>query len=167
MTSAAPEITRRPSRFGEDYEGLLALFQAVADHDGDGLEVIPDDVRLEYVDDEPGWSRSHWVWEADGRLVAASAVWHELDDPETRAYGDVDIHPDVRTPELEDEVGRVFRESALALAGRPVAIRIGAKRSQGWKTGLLERVGFRPDRHFYRMRRSLLEPSDPPAVPAG
>ena len=161
-------IVRRPSRLGEDYDGLIALFQAVVDADGDGLDVVPDDVRLEYVDDEPGWVRSHWLWEAeDGRLAAVSAVWHEVADPQGRAYGAIDIHPDHRTPELEDEVGRTFRESTAALAGKPVAARVGAKRSQAWKTGLLERAGFRPDRSYHRMRRSLTEPSDPPSVPAG
>lgn len=158
----------RPSRFAEDYDGLIALFQAVANADGDGLEVIPDEVRLEYVDDEPGWVRSHWVWEAeDGRLASVSAGWHELADPQDRAYGHIDVHPDFRTPELEDEVARVFLASTRELVGRPVAARLGAKRSQGWKTAMLDRAGLRPDRNFYRMRSSLLEPNDPPTVPAG
>lgn len=160
-------VTRRPSRFADDEDGLIALFQAVADADGEGLEVIPDEVRLEYVDEEPGWVRSHTVWEVDGRLVAVSAVWHELADPEDRAYGHVDVHPDLRTRDLEDEVARVFLETTRELVGRPVAARLGAKRSQPWKTAMLERGGYRADRHFHRMRRSLAEPNDPPAIADG
>ena len=161
-------ITRRPSRFAADEDGLIALFQAVADADGDGLEVIPDDVRLEYVADEPGWVRSHWVWEAgDGRLAGVSAVWHELEDTEARAYAHADIHPEFRTPELEDDVAHTLLASARELAGKLVALRLGAKVSQHWKTGMLGRAGLAPDRHFYRMRRSLSEPSDPPEVPDG
>lgn len=166
MTTVGP--VRRPSRFAEDYDGLIALMTAVAEADGDGIEVVPDDVRLEYVDEEPGWVRSHLVWEAsDGRLAAVSAVWHEVADPQDRAYGSIDIHPDHRTLELEDEVARTFRESTAALAGKPVAARVGAKRSQAWKTGMLERGGFRPDRSYFRMRRPLAEPSDAPSVPEG
>lgn len=166
MTTAG--LVRRPSRFAADFDGLIALMTAVADADGDGIEVVPDDVRLEYVDDEPGWVRSHWVWEAaDGRLAAVSAVWHEVADPRDRAYGAVDIHPDHRTPDLEDEVARTFRESTAALAGKPVAARVGAKRSQGWKTGMLRRGGFRPDRSYVRLRRPLAEATPSPTVPAG
>ena len=156
----AAGLASRPSRFAADYDGLIALMTAVAEADGDGIDVGPDDVRLECGDDEPGWVRAHWVWEAaDGRLAAVSVVWHEVADAQDRAYGAVDIHPDHRTTELEDEVARTFRESTAALAGKPVAARVGAKRSQAWKTGMLERGGFRPDRSYVRMRRSLAEPT--------
>ena len=167
--SSAP-LTRRPSRFGDDFDGLIALMTAVADHDRDGVEVIPDDVRTEYVDDEPGWVRTHIVWETpEGDLAAASAVWHEPGDPENRAYASIDVHPAHRTPELEDEVGRTLVDSTRELAAKPVALRIGSKLSQTWKTGMLERAGFTVDRHYHRMRRSLLleEPIEPPVIPVG
>lgn len=163
-----PGVARRPSRFAADFEGLLALFRAVAGHDGGGLVVLPDDVRAEYVDDEPGWIRSHWVWEAeDGRLAAVSAVWYELEDVENRAYGHIDVHPKFRQPELEDEVAQALQASALQLVGRSVSVLLNARESQPWKTALLDRNGYAPDRFFHRMARDLTAPIPDPATPDG
>ena len=167
MTSAPARISRRPSRFAEDFDGLLALFRAVADADENGIVVIPDDVRMEYVDDEPGWVRDHIVWEADGCLVAVSAVWHEVEDVETRAYAHVDVHPEFRAVELEDEVAQALRESATALVGRPVPIRLNARQSQRWKTAMLDRNGYVAERFYHRMSRDLTRPIPEPFVPGG
>lgn len=160
-------ITRRPSRFAADELGLLALFRAVADADQNDIVVIPDDVKAEYVDDEPGWVRDHIVWEADGRLVAVSAVWHEVEDVETRAYAHLDVHPDFREAALEDEVAQALRASTAALIGRAVSLRLNARESQTWKTAMLDRNSYVAERFYHRMSRDLTRAIADPIVPHG
>jgi len=167
MHDAEHTFTRRPSRFAADEEELLALFRAVADADQNGIVVIPDDVRAEYVDDEPGWVRDHIVWEANGRLVAVSAVWHEVEDVETRAYAHVDVHPDFRESAVEDEVAKALWASTAALVGRSVSVRLDARESQTWKTAMLDRNGYVAERFYHRMSRDLTRPITEPVVPTG
>src|SRR5688500_16510962 len=87
-----------------DVEKMNALLQAEADADRDGLTVSEEDLRFEWVDDEPGWVRNLEVWEAGDRFVAAFGAWHERADELNRAYGEVHAHPDWREPVFVDEV---------------------------------------------------------------
>ena len=155
----------RPFAGESDVEKTIALLQAEADADRDGLTVSEEDLRFEWVDDEPGWVRNLQVWETGEKLVACFGAWHETADELNRAYGEVHSHPDWREPVFIDEITQASVEAVAGLIHRPVEFRIGGAGSQDWKHGGLERVGFVVDRHFFRMSANvdgnLLEPVIP------
>ena len=160
-------IIQRPSAGEGDFEGLIALFRAEVAVDGGDFSI--DDVRAEYVDDEPGWLRSHTVWEDDatGELVALAAIWHEPGDAMDRAYGSLAVHPDHRNHGFEDEVMGAFISGGEGIIDRQVALRVGTPVERTALRGMLERAGFTDDRHFYRMTRDLSQPIPEPAIPDG
>jgi mycothiol synthase len=134
-----------------DLDRLVAMLRAIANQDRDGLTVSVDDLRFEWVDEEPGWVRRVQVWEAGDRFVASFGNWHQPEDTLNRAYGELDVHPDWREPVFVDEVVGASIDSVSDLIDRPVEHRIGAAGSQEWKQAGLERAGYSADRYFYRM----------------
>lgn len=145
----------RPFAGEADVDKMIAMLTAVVAKDQDGLTVSEEDLRGEWVGDEPGWVRRLEVWESGDRLVAAFGCWHELADELNRAYGEIDIHPDWREPVFVDEVVKASVEAVAELIDRPVEHRVGGAGSQDWKHGGLERAGFHLDRYFYRMSASV------------
>jgi len=150
-----------------DLDRLVTMLRAVVNHDRDGLTVSLDDLRFEWVDEEPGWARKLRVWEAGDRFVASFGNWHQPEDTYNRAYGELDVHPDWREPVFVDEVVGASIEAVGDLIDRPVEHRIGVAGSQDWKQAGLERAGYSADRHFYRMSASVAGTIPTPQVPDG
>jgi len=150
-----------------DLDRLVAMLRAVVAHDRDGLTVSADDLRFEWVDDEPGWVRRLQAWEAGDRFVASFGNWHQPEDPVGRVYGELDVHPDWREPVFVDEVVGASVEAVADLIERPVEHRIGAAGSQEWKQAGLERAGYAADRQFYRMSAATTHAIPEPSIADG
>jgi mycothiol synthase len=165
--SARQVPVARPFAGEADVEKMIALLQAESDADGDGLTVSEEDLRFEWVDDEPGWDRNLQVWEAGDRFVATYGAWHETADELNRAYGEVHSHPDWREPVFMDEVVQASVQALGELIERPVEFRIGGTGSQDWKHGGLERAGFAVDRYYFRMSARVDRNLPEPVIPEG
>lgn len=150
-----------------DLDRLVELLVAVAEHDKGGIEVSIDEIRFEWIDDEPGWIRDLRVWEAGDHFAAVVGVFHAVDDEAGRAYIHVDAHPDWREPAFVDDVVNVAGDAAMRLVGRPGGMRSSARPGQEWKRSGLERSGFEYARTFYRMSAPLTETIDVPPLPEG
>jgi mycothiol synthase len=138
-----------------DVERLVRMLKAVVEEDKGGLTVSAEDVRFEWVDEEPGWVRRLQVWEAGDQLVASFGSWYQPEDPVARSYGELDIHPDWREPVFVDEVIQADLDAVAELIDKPVEFGIGAAASQLWMQAGLERAGFIADRQFSRMSAPL------------
>jgi mycothiol synthase len=157
----------RPFTGEADLGRLVDLLEAVARHDREGLSVSVGELRLEWIESEPGWSRDCRVWEANGRFVAAVGAFTGTDDTEGRVFGEIDVHPDAREPAFVDEVTAAFIESASMLVRGSGRMLIGTRQGQQWRRSALERAGFEVTRYFFRMIRPLDEPVVVPPLPDG
>lgn len=165
--SARQVPVARPFAGEADVGRMIAMLQAVVAKDQDGLTVSEQDLRSEWVEDEPGWVRELQVWEVGDQFVAACGSWHEVADELDRAYGEIDVHPDWREPVFVDEVVQASVEAVAGLIDRPVEHRVGGAGSQDWKHGGLERAGFAVDRYFYRMSAAVDRELPAPVIPDG
>lgn len=151
----------------EDVAPLAALLRDVYDKDRGGLTFSTEDLRFEWVDDEPGWIRKLQVWEAGDRFVADVGAWHEPGDQLNRAYGQIDVHPDWREPVFVDEVIAASAEAVAELIDRPVEHRLGGGATQDWKRAGLERAGYVLDRYYNRMIAPVSSSTPEPTPSAG
>ena len=147
-----------------DVDALVAMFQASVAVDTDALGNSADDIRFEWVDDEPGWRRTLQIWEVGRQCVAAFGSWYQPGDPTARSYGELEVHPDWREPVFVDEVTQANLQAVSELIDRPVELRIGAAGSQVWKQEGFVRAGFSEDRHFHRMSAILSRELPSPAI---
>lgn len=150
-----------------DVEALVRMFAAVAAEDKDGLTVAAEDIRFEWVEDEPGWVRHLQVWEAGDHFAAAFGSWYQPDDSTARSYGELEVHPDWREPVFVDEVIQADILAVSELIDRTVEFRVGASGRQTWKQAGFERAGFVADRVFHRMSAPVTDALLEPVLPDG
>ena len=131
----------RPFAGQNDFDKMITFFQGIQAAEN-GLGVVEEDLTVEWIDDEPGWVRTLRVWEDDGAIVASFGVWHEVEDPENRAYGMLDVHPDYRATGLADEVARDLIEACAELTGKTVTLRVTATIGNPTRRDALEQSGF-------------------------
>ena len=103
-----------------------------------------------------------FIWEtADGQIAAVL-------NPEGRGEAFLQVHPGLRTPELEEEMVGVAEEHLAAPGpnGRP-ALRVWASDHDDLRRGMLARRGYAPDDGPENLRRRLLSLAlpDAPAPP--
>ncbi|MDQ2683789.1 MAG: GNAT family N-acetyltransferase [Chloroflexota bacterium] len=157
----------RPFAGEDDLDAILELLRAVVAEDKGGLTVSVDDLRFEWIDDEPGWVRNLTVWDTGGKLVASFGAWHELADEAGRAYGEVAVHPDWREPVFVDEVVAASIDAVAELVDRPVEHRLGVASTQEWLRSGVERAGYTLDRVYNRMCTDITGPVPVPPVAEG
>ena len=111
------------------------------------------------------------LWQdSSGELVAMAELWRSI--PETEVVGRLafDIHPSLRTSHLADEI-MAWAEQRLHHAAQslslPLVLHSWCRDSEVLWYSLLTRLGFIPERYFFRLKRSLTEPIPPVAAPAG
>ena len=149
MTGRAPTV--------EDAPAIAALFSRLAEAGGAGW-ASADEVRSWLT--QPGVDLEDFrVFERDGDLVAYADVY--LTTGSDRAWFDLRVPPE---PPLADEA-LAWAEGRARGHGRPVA-RIAVE--AGSLLGeIVERRGYRPIRHSFRMRIDLDEPPPEPEWPDG
>jgi mycothiol synthase len=166
MCASAVPVVR--SFDGEaDLDRFVALLTAIADQDGEGLAVSVGELRLQLIEQEPGWSQDVQVWEVGDRFMAAAGAYTGTEDEEGRVFGTIDVHPESREPAFVDEVTAAFVESANLLVQGSGRLLVGSRKGQEWRRSALERAGFEVVRYFFRMSRSLADPVPVPELPDG
>jgi len=165
---ALPGYHWRPARL-EDMPALHALLvAAAAADDRDRVDSLAD---LQTQFDDP-WSDpetdSLLGITPEGQLAAfARCFAHPAPETEYRVFLWMEVHPDHRTPELEDATFDWLEARGLARLRRgpthlPRSLRVGLQDNMARYIALLEERSYRPVRYFYRMRRDLSQP-----IPAG
>lgn len=129
------------------------------------------ELRESYADPSFDPTQDLRLWrDAVGQLVAVAELWRLQPLDTVSAYLCFSVHPAFRRGSLEAEVlawaerrlWQVAEGSAL-----PVELQISVRESQRDRIAFLEGQGFKPVRHFYRMRRDLTAPIPQPQLPVG
>lgn len=111
------------------------------------------------------------LWEdASGKLIAFAQL--SVSEPGEVIDGWLwfRVHPDARGGEVEATAiawGEVRMREVSVMRGSPVKFRSSARAEDGDRISLLTSCGFKVDRYFFRMARSLSEPIPEPQFPEG
>lgn len=151
----------------EDVEKLSDLIRAMVAVDKGDLAFAPEDLQIEWVDEEAGWIRDLQVWEADERFQAALGCWHEVAADAGTAYAEVISHPEWRAPADIDALLSALSKLCARLVGKPAELRFGAAETQTWLNEAAERNGFDLERIYFRMRNDRDTPFADIALPDG
>ena len=171
---ALPGLVFRHFRGPADYAGLAAAGNASREADGNDWVAGAEDVAVQYEHLENcdlatdiviaeghgeiiGFVRGQWLREASGLYSYAFALGL---DPAWRAHG-------VRRAMLRWAEARLRQVAADHPAGAPKVYTTGAPQVAAGLVALLESEGYRPDRYFYKMVRSLAEPIPDFPLPPG
>lgn len=111
------------------------------------------------------------LWrDRNGELVAVAWLWRS--PPQAQVVGGLgfDIQPQICTDELATEIV-VWAEQRLLIASpmpeRSHVLHSGCRNSQEQRRQLLKRLGFQPERHFHRLKRTLEDVMPSPVLPNG
>ena len=142
-----------------DAEALAELMNAVE-------EPLGGDGDSSAVDVRHYWSRSKdlktWLAERDGRLVGSLEMFA---NDEGRLNADIYLHPELRGTGLDSTLVRISEDEARERGLR--RIMNGILETDTDAVALLEREGYAPVRHFYRMTIDLTHGTPQPEWPAG
>lgn len=142
-----------------DAEALAELMNAVE-------EPLGGDGDSSAVDVRHYWSRSKdlktWLAERDGRLVGSLEMFA---NDEGRLNADIYLHPELRGTGLDSTLVRISEDEARERGLR--RIMNGILETDTDAAALLEREGYAPVRHFYRMTIDLTHGTPQPEWPAG
>lgn len=111
------------------------------------------------------------LWfDANGELIGFAQLW--ISEPAEVIDGSLlfRVHPDARGGDVEAAAiawGEVRMREVSAIPGAPVKLRSSAHAEDGDRISLLTSSGFKPDRYFCRLARSIWEPIPEPQLPQG
>jgi mycothiol synthase len=116
-------------------------------------------------------SRDISLWEdANGKLIGFAQLWISEPGEVTDGWLWFRVHPDARGGDVEAAAiawGEVRMREVSAVRGSPVKLRSSARADECDRISLLTSCGFKADRYFFRMARSLSEPIPEPQFPEG
>jgi|ERR687885_327705 mycothiol synthase len=116
-------------------------------------------------------SRDIRLWEdANGKLIGFAQLW--ISEPGEVIDGRLSfrVHPDARGGDVEAVAiawGEVRMREVSVMRSSPVKLRSSARAEDGDRISVLTSCGFKADRYFFRMARSLSEPIPEPQFPQG
>lgn len=111
------------------------------------------------------------LWfDANGELIGFAQLW--ISEPAEVIDGSLlfRVHPDARGGDVEAAAiawGEVRMREVSAIPGAPVKLRSSAHAEDRDRISLLTSSGFKPDRYFCRLARSIWEPIPEPQLPQG
>jgi mycothiol synthase len=164
-------VWRPPTR--DDLPAIHALLLVTGAVEGNAAVPTLADLTREF--DDP-WSDpvadARVALAADGTLVALARIFANPEPlDEVRAYLDDAVHPDHQAqlydPVLAWLVERGTQRLRAITAALPKLLRIGSPDTLPDRLARYERHGFRPIRHFFRMRRDLSQPIPDRPLPEG
>jgi mycothiol synthase len=172
-----PGYTFRPARL-EDVPAMHALLVATDQADDRTQAGALEDMQSQFDDPwSPPEASTLLVFAEQGELAAFARVYINPEPvSEIWADGNDEVHPAHRGRGLEDALIDWFEAvashrlaEAVAAAGpRPQLLRLFARSTSAERIARYERRGYRPVRHFYRMRRDLSQPlPEAPPLPDG
>ncbi len=142
-----------------DAEAMAELMNAAERPLGGDAESSADDVRHH-------WNRTEdnktWLAERDGTLVGSLETFANENE---HLNADMYIHPELQGTTLAATLLRISEDDARERG--LTRIMNGVLENDAHATALLEREGYAPVRHFYRMVRELADDFPHPEWPAG
>jgi mycothiol synthase len=129
------------------------------------------DLQLEFNDPSIDKTKDILLWEnADGKLIGFSQIWIPPEGEENDGFLWFKVSPELRNTDLEKLTiawGEQRMREVATERGINVKLRSWVRDKQCDRIALLENCGFRGDRYFLTMGRSLKEPIPEPKLPEG
>ena len=156
-------LSLRPATM-DDLEGVYELMIACEIADYGTPETTLDDIRTEFQSPNTNLETDTWVVTTpEGRVVGYGVVEHF---EHVRLFGGARVHPEYTGQGLGSYLLKRIEERAekhvpLAAQGMRVTLNTGAASVNTAAKQLIERAGFQPIRHFWRMEIEMNEA--PPA----
>ena len=111
------------------------------------------------------------LWEdANGKLIGFAQLWISEPAEVIDGWLSFRVHPDARGGDVEAATitwGEVRMREVSVMRGSPVKLRASTRADECDRISLLTSCGFKADRYFFRMARSLSEPIPEPHFPEG
>lgn len=159
-------LTMRPCRGAIDLPAIVDLINTCDTFDNldEGISIT----ELENSINTPSFDKARdlrlWL-DSDDNLIAVGSLWISEPSDGIDGFLSFDVHPNARCGGFNnlDLEAEIFEWSASRMVevkqerGFPVKLRAGARNSQAQKIAALEKHGFRIDRYFFSMERSLIE----------
>ncbi|WP_017716739.1 GNAT family N-acetyltransferase [Kamptonema formosum] len=164
-------LTMRPYAGETDWQAIADLLNACEAVDRLQEAISVSKLRMELDAPSTDKARDIRLWEdATGSLIAFAYLRIPESGETVDGWLIFLVHPAARGGDLERQIvawsERRMREVA-AERGVPVLLRSGARHDQGERIALLEACGFKPERYFFRMARSLDGAIPEPPLPVG
>ncbi len=164
-------VSIRPYAGESDLEAIAYLINTCQSVDrlNDGTTIS--ELQQEFNEPSLDKARDIRLWfDANGQLIGFAQLW--ISEPAEVIDGSLlfRVHPDARGGDLEAAAiawGEVRMREVSAIPGAPVKLRSSAHAEDGDRISLLTSSGFKPDRYFCRLARSLSEPIPEPQFPQG
>ncbi len=132
----------------------------VADHGENRATVAK--LRERYADPSFAVDQDLRLWRNPaGELMAIAELWRQPPDTEFVSHLEFFIHPQAPTTQLAEAILAWAEQQVLRLGAQfsvPIVLHAGCRDSLVPRRQLLEQFGFKPERAFWRLRRSLTEP---------
>ena len=164
-------VSIRPYAGESDLEAIAYLINTCekVDRLDEGTSIS----QLQQEFNEPSLDKARDIrlWEdAEGKLIGFAQLW--IPEPGEGIDGSLwfRVHPDARGGDLEAAAiawGEVRMREVSAIPGAPVKLRSSARAENADRISLLTSYGFKPDRYFCRLARSISEPIPEPKLPQG
>lgn len=164
-------VSIRPYAGESDLEAIAHLINTCqsVNHLDEGTSIS----KLQQEFNEPSLDKARDIrlWEdAEGKLIGFAQLW--IPEPGEVIDGSLwfRVHPDARGGDLEAAAiawGEERMREVSAIPGAPVKLRASARAENADRISLLTSYGFKPDRYFCRLARSLWEPIPEPKLPQG
>jgi len=164
-------ITRRPYQGETDLDAIANLIntcETVAQlEEGTSVTELQQSFDDPFIDKE----RDLFLWQdANDQLIGFSRLWIVPTNTIIDGFLAFRVHPTAPSGDLEKQIiawaeerlRQVSRERSL-----PVNVRCGSRADKTDRIAILERCGFKRDRYFFTMARSLQEPIPEPQFPDG
>jgi mycothiol synthase len=159
------ELTQRAFAGEADFEQVIALRRAIAASLPNSPMISVAELRATYLEPFPGWVREVQLWEVGDQLVGlAGLVYPEERVGDAVAYLQPRIHPEVEAAVVGSAIVAWAEAEAMARLGKGVTLQVSVRREAPELTRVLESLGYRLERVFDRMERSIDEPL--PTAPA-
>lgn len=164
-------ITRRPYQGEADLDAIAHLINTC--ETVDQLEEGTSVTELKQSFDDPciDKERDLFLWQdADDQLIGFGRLWIIPTDTLIDGFLGFRVHPTARSGDLEEQIIAWAEERLRQVSrerGLPVKVRCGSRADKTDRIAILERCGFKRDRYFFSMVRSLQEPIPEPRFPEG
>lgn len=164
-------LTARPYAGEADLEPLVHLINACEAVDRMDSGTSVPELRRSFDHPSLDKERDIRLWDdANGQLVGFSRLWIPPTDEVIDGFVGFRVHPTARGSDLQKQIV-AWAEGRLREVGQErgllVKLRSGTRADQSQRIAVLESCGFKPDRYFLTMERSLSNPIPEPQFPQG
>ncbi len=164
-------VSIRPYAGESDLEAIAHLINTCQSVDRLDEGTSISQLQQEFNEPSLDKARDIRLWEdAEGKLIGFAQLW--IPEPGEVIDGSLwfRVHPDARGGDVEAAAiawGEVRMREVSAIPGAPVKLRSSARAEDHDRISLLTSSGFKPDRYFCRLARSIWEPIPEPKLPQG